>query len=149
MQLPIGPMLPTVTLMAVGAVMYLLREIPIRLLHAIGWASTVTLTVNNDDPCFDWINEWLATHAYAKKARMLKVESGRESSDHWTVSPGYGTHWFWDGGLVIITRSAMESKTVSWRRQESFIIRDAGRCVTKPRKTPSKPSGRPSWTGKG
>jgi hypothetical protein len=51
--------------------MYLLREIPMRLMHAIGWASTVTLTVNNDDPCFDWINEWLATHAYAKRARML------------------------------------------------------------------------------
>lgn len=127
-------MLPTVTLMAVGAAMYLLREIPMRLLHAIGWAATVTLTVNNDDPCFDWINEWLATHAYAKRARTLKVETGRESNDHWTVSPGYGTHWFWDRGLVIITRNVVESKSVSWRRQESFVIRTIGRTQGQIRK---------------
>jgi len=134
MQLPIGPMLPTVTLMAVGAAMYLLREIPMRLMHAIGWASTVTLTVNNDDPCFDWLNEWLATHSYAKRARTLKVETGRDSNDHWTVSPGYGTHWFWDKGLVIITRSVTESKAVSWKRPESFIVRTIGRTQGQIRK---------------
>jgi chaperone BCS1 len=118
---------PTIALMSVGALMYLLRAIPTQLLSALGWYATVTLTVNNDDPCFDWINEWLATHAYAKRARMLKVESGRESSEHWTVSPGYGTHWFWDHGLVFITRSAVENKSITWRRQESFIIRTIGR----------------------
>lgn len=132
---PLVQLAPTLTVMVVGGLMYLLRSIPTSILNTLGWYATVTLTVNNDDPCFDWINEWLAAHSYAKRARKLKVESGREPDAAWTISPGYGTHWFWDNGLVIVTRTAIESKTsISWQRQESFTIRTLGRSQEKVRR---------------
>lgn len=90
-----------------GAVAYQLRNVP----HMISVATlrfmTVELTVNSTDPAFDWVDRWLASQSYAKRAKMLTLRSHSEQddsdqyrplprqSDSWTLSPGPGLHIFW------------------------------------------------------
>ncbi len=92
------------TLMVTGAVLYALRSIPVYLYRAIVWSATVRLTVTGDDEVYDWLNEWLGQHPYALRARTLKLSTGRSGNDRWSLAPGFGTHVFWDNGLVILSR---------------------------------------------
>lgn len=91
-------------LMVTGAVLWLLRSLPIQAFRLAIWGLTVRLSVTGDDEVFDHVSEWLAAHTYATKARTLKLSMGRSGSDRWSLAPGFGTHVFWDGGLVILSR---------------------------------------------
>lgn len=117
-------------LMASGAVLYLLREVPMRILDLLIWSLSVRLSVSGDDEVFDWINEWLAEHSYTKRARTLKLSTGRGAQGGWALAPGYGRHVFWDGGrLVVIDRSIDDkvSSGYSIRPKERIEIRMVGR----------------------
>jgi len=91
-------------LMVTGAGLYALRQIPVYLWRTFVWSATVRLTITGDDEAFDHVSEWLAGHAYARRARTLKLSTGRSGNDRWSLAPGFGTHVFWDNGLVILAR---------------------------------------------
>ena len=116
--------------MVTGAVLYALRSIPVYLYRAFVWSATVRLTVTGDDEVFDWVSEWLAQHPYALRARTLKLATGRTGTDRWSLAPGFGTHFFWDNGLVILSRSFDDKATPSgWqiRPRERMSITVLGR----------------------
>lgn len=117
-------------LMASGAVLYLLREVPMQIWSLLIWSLSVRLSVSGDDEVFDWINEWLAEHSYTKRARTLKLSTARGAQAGWTLAPGYGRHLFWDGGLVMIDRSIDDKVSgggYSIRPKERIDIRMLGR----------------------
>lgn len=116
-------------LMLTGAALYVLRSIPVHAWWLIVRNVTVSLTVSGDDEVFDWVEEWLAAHGFAKNARTLKLTTGRASDGAWTLSPGYGKHVFWDGGLVVVQREVDEKVTTGYssRPRERIKIRMVGR----------------------
>ena len=117
------------TLMVTGAALYALRQIPVYLYRAIVWAATVRLTITGDDEVFDFVSEWLASHSYATRARTLKLSTGRSGTDRWSLAPGFGTHVFWENGIVILNRSFDEKAGTGWqiRPKERMSITVLGR----------------------
>jgi chaperone BCS1 len=116
-------------LMLTGAMLYLLREVPRQIIDLLYWSMTVRLSVGGDDEVFDWVNEWLSEHRYSKKARTLKLSTGRQATGGWALAPGYGKHVFWDAGLVIVERSVNEKAggAYSIRPRERITITILGR----------------------
>lgn len=91
-----------------GAVAYQLRNIPRLVVSGTLRFLTVELTITSTDPAFECIDGWLAHQPYAKRAKMLTLQSHRTSEDvimgmrsepnadsHWSLSPGPGLHMFW------------------------------------------------------
>lgn len=112
---------------ATGSVFYLLRAVPLALASALARTVCVRLVVTSDDEVYDWLNDWLGTHAYSTRASRLKLSTARGDAADWTLTPGYGTHVFWDGGLVVLTRELDESKASQYRARERFIVTTVGR----------------------
>lgn len=114
--------------MLMGSVLYVLRAAPVKLAHWLYDALTVTLVVNSDDGVFDWVNEWLSRHEYAKRARRLKLTTGRASVDEWTLAPGFGLHLIWERGPVLLERTVNDKQpTSAYRINETFRITTLGR----------------------
>jgi chaperone BCS1 len=114
--------------MLMGSALYALRTAPVKLGHWLYDALTVTLVINSDDGVFDWVNEWLSRHEYAKRARRLKLTTGRSSSDEWTLAPGFGMHLLWDRGPVLLERLVNDKQpTSAYRINETFKITTFGR----------------------
>lgn len=113
---------------ATGSVFYLLRAIPMAVLGWLKRAVCVRLVVTSDDEVFDWINEWLSAHPYSLRARLLKLTAMRSDGSEWALAPGYGTHLFWDDGIVILTREVDERQgRDAWRQRERFVVTTVGR----------------------
>jgi chaperone BCS1 len=113
--------------MLMGSLLYVLRAWPMQVFWLIYRALTVRLTIQSDDSVFDWINDWLADHGYAKKARVLKLGSRRGDDEEWTMAPGFGWHFFWDNGPVLVTRSIQDKQGAGYRLRETFQITTFGR----------------------
>lgn len=116
--------------------LYSLRSIPGRAWRLFLLQGTSEMVVYNDDEAFDWLNEWLACHAYAKRARRLKLstfgaEGGAPVSvgderNHWTLAPGPGQHvFFHKGKLLWLTRERGEASESGGGRKprETLVIR--------------------------
>lgn len=113
--------------MLTGSVLYLCKAVPRKLGSLFIKQCTISLTVQNSDDAFNWLNEWLSTIKYAKKSRILKLFNMRSDFMQWGFSPGYGTHIFWHKTLVILTRIDESDKSMSYTRKEKFEIRILGR----------------------
>jgi predicted ATPase len=68
------------TLMAVGSAVAMLRNLPARLAAFIERRLSISLDIPDRDPAFRWIQAWLATHPYAKRARDLSLTTTWERS---------------------------------------------------------------------
>lgn len=114
-----------------GAALYLVREVPLKIIELLIRNFSISLSVSGEDDIFDWINQWLAAHSYSRKARTLKLSTARGAHTEWTLAPGYGRHMFWDGGLVIVDREADKDTSgggaFSNRPKERLKIRVLGR----------------------
>lgn len=115
--------------MAMGWVMWALRTVPMKIAHWAFEALTVTIVVSSDDGVFDWVNEWLSRHDYARSARRLKLSTGRANAEEWTLAPGFGLHLLWDRGPVLIERRSEDKPAggFSTKARESFEITTLGR----------------------
>ena len=105
-------------LMVGGALLAYCREVPAR---AWAWCKQkmiIEIDVLDRDPAFEWIEQWLAQHTYAKeRARSLTVKTmpvdykqresqpGADTRPRILFTPAPGSHWlFYRGRLVILHR---------------------------------------------
>jgi chaperone BCS1 len=87
-------------LMATGAAMGLLRDIPKTLYSWLKHRFTVSLTILDTDPLFEWTKLWLDSLPYSQRARSLSCSLYRDTDDNFTTdsravfAPSYGNHFF-------------------------------------------------------
>lgn len=103
-----------------GGLLYVLRDVPVKIGHAFLYCFTREITVRNDNVAFDWIERWLAKSSYASSpwCRILKLSSepseSIEHNDYETrVSPGYGYHLMWRGGYPLIVDHWRDSDKIA------------------------------------
>lgn len=108
---------------AMGAIMAYLREIPQQIWAAIVRQTTITVTVKDDDPAFDWVKEWILQQNFMKKVRRVDLDStikGRLLS----LLPAPGSHLFWRNRRpfwIHFTRS--EDKKGAWEAKRAETLR--------------------------
>ena len=109
--------------MLMGSIMYMLKATPKKIWEWLFRAFTVKLTVTNDDEVFSWINEWLGAHTYARKARTLRITPKPGDDRQWTIAPGVGNHYLWDGGPIVVNREIdKENSGKRSKDRETFTI---------------------------
>ena len=90
-----------------GAAMGLLRDIPKNLYGWLKHRFTVSLTILDTDPLFEWTKLWLDSLPYSQRARSLSCSLHRESDEDFSTdsravfAPSYGNHFFRHGKLFI------------------------------------------------
>ncbi len=108
--------------MIMGSIMYGLKAAPQKVSELLFRTFTVKLTITSGDEVFVWVNEWLSTHIYAKKARSLRVTTKPDDESQWTIAPGLGTHYFWDKGPIVVTRVMEEKQPADKKIRETITI---------------------------
>jgi mitochondrial chaperone BCS1 len=120
-------------LMITGAVMALLRDIPKTLYGWLKHRFTVSLTILDTDPLFEWTKLWLDSLPYSKRARNLSCSLYRESDEDFSTdsravfAPAYGSHFFRHGKrFVWLERGKPEQPTagnvVSHKAPETITL---------------------------
>lgn len=105
----------------------LLRDLP---QAAWAWflkATTMTLTIKDDDAAFVWVKEWLAEQAFVGRSRRVDLDTSLR--EDWALLPAPGSHWFWRGWRpfeISLWRSE-ETRSRYGRRSESLRFRTVGR----------------------
>lgn len=107
--------------MVMGSVIYALKATPVKLWEILFRNFTVKLTVTSGDEVFVWVNEWLGEHTYAKRARSLRITPKPGDEGQWTISPGLGNHYLWDGGPIAVSRSIEEKSSGSLAKPRETI----------------------------
>lgn len=104
--------------MATGALMGLLRKLPDAIYGWIKHRFSVSITIMEIDPLFEWTKIWLDTLPYSRRARNISCSLHRDpdqefSTDSRTVfAPAYGSHFFRHGKrLIWLSRSKSENQT--------------------------------------
>ena len=93
--------------MVTGALMAMLRQAPQKLLAWIKRRITVTVTILDRDPLFEWSKLWLDSLPYAKRTRTLLCSLHPESDEEFSsmsrtiFTPGYGQHFFLHRGRFV------------------------------------------------
>jgi len=116
-------------------VFYALRSVPDRIIAALQWRFTSTVTVFNDDPLFDRVNLWLSKTPYAQTARRMHVVTASDknksrlpdyNNDKVTTVlcvPGFGRHFIWyEGWPFTIERKTPEGQEHAQKRREDIRI---------------------------
>ena len=81
--------------------MYLLRNIPVKIWSLLKRRFVTTMTVNSDSTAFHWIEDWLLQQKCYNEARRLKISLEPKSWTRLVLTPGYGTHLFWNKGSLL------------------------------------------------
>jgi chaperone BCS1 len=115
------------SLMAVGVLMALLRNLPGTLWRWLVHVSTISVEIPDRDPAFRWVQGWITAQKDAARARSLSVTttwadpdpdptlhtdpeyrytSGRLSAAQFVLSPAPGTHIMTYRGRVLLVKRA-------------------------------------------
>src|SRR5262249_31047235 len=115
------------SLMAVGVLMALLRNLPGTLWSWLVHWLTISLEIPDRDPAFRWVQSWIVAQKQAARARSLSVTttwadpdpdptlhtdpeyrytSGRVSAAQFVLSPAPGTHIMTYRGRVLLMQRA-------------------------------------------
>lgn len=102
-------------LMATGAAMGLLRQVPATFYAWVKRRFSVSLTIIDSDPLFEWTKLWLDSLPYSKRARNISCSLHREADEDFSTdsraifAPAYGSHFFRHGRkLIWLDRSKPE-----------------------------------------
>ncbi len=113
-------------LMLTGAVMGLLRQLPSQFYGKVKDYFTITLTISEIDPLFEWTKIWLDSLPYAKKARNISCSLERDSEQEFNpnsrtlFTPAIGSHFFrHNGRLIWLDRSKPEAASPAGGRAGS------------------------------
>lgn len=117
-------------LVLMGGIMTQLKEVPKSIWELFVRQTTVTVTVKDDDPAFDWVKEWMLKQPFIKTIRRVDLDSSIKG-EILSLIPAPGEHLFWRDSRpfwVHFIRSD-EAKGQGWgaRRAESFLFRTPGR----------------------
>lgn len=94
-------------LMVTGAVMALLRQVPEKVYHWLRQNLTMSVTIMDKDPLFEWTKLWLDSIPYAKDARRITCSLHREAGEDFSsesrvlFTPARGHHFFRHNGRFI------------------------------------------------
>jgi len=129
----------------IGSAIALCRQLPSRIFAWLKRRLIVTVDVSNDDPIFEWLSLWLASHPYSRRARCLTAKSRRDDFgriDNENVdrlpdvvfTPAPGNHFFvYERRFVWLSRERKDalgdkgSDFFSRLHRETFQIRVLGR----------------------
>ncbi len=119
--------------MVLGALLYLLRALPAHLGNLLAWQFTTSLVIYSEDSAFERVNTWLAHQEQVKKSRHLNMASFEryDGQDPLLVlTIGTGTHLlYYKRWPILVSRIQVDTKSVSWRRQEIIRIVTLGRSA--------------------
>lgn len=112
----------------VASLLYLLKDIPLKLFELLEWRFVSMVTIHNDDHAFEHVSEWLASLGYAKRARKMRlttsyVEEGQESR---LITPGVGYHLVWHDGRPFLIERVEREKEGSFFLRETYHIKCLG-----------------------
>ncbi|MBC8437153.1 AAA family ATPase [bacterium] len=113
-----------------GSLTYLARYIPSRSLEIFQKHVTTRIHFNSTQLSFHLILEYFAKEGLSDSSRSIKVGNGMWGEDRkQTKEIGYGTHWFWFGGIPIKIDLTQEdgSSASSTRIKEFMTITKFGR----------------------
>lgn len=94
-------------LMLTGAVMATLRQLPAQ---CYGWLRrqfTVSVSITDRDPLFEWTRLWLDSLPYSRRARNVTCSLYWEADEEFSAdskllfAPAHGNHFFRHGGRLI------------------------------------------------
>jgi len=94
-------------LMVTGAIMALLRQIPTQFYNWLKQRLSVTVTIIDRDPLFEWTKTWLDSLPYARRARNVNCSLYRDAEENFSAdsrilfAPAYGSHFFRHNGRFI------------------------------------------------
>lgn len=115
-------------LMVSGAAMALLRQVPVRMYDWVKHRTTVSVTITDADPLFEWTKIWLDALPYAKTARNLRCSLSQNDDDGITenskimFTPSYGEHFFkYKGKYIWLHRGKEEAKAGGDRKTPETI----------------------------
>jgi chaperone BCS1 len=129
----------------VGSLIAVSRQLPAKFLAWLKRRLIVTVDVTNDDPIFEWLSLWLASHPYSRRARCLTAQSRRDDRGHVdkdnpddlpdvVFTPAPGNHFFiYERRLVWLSRERKDAQSdkqeelFSRRQRETYQIRVLGR----------------------
>lgn len=81
-------------LMAVGAVVAVLKGLPKKIYDAVYHQITVSLTISDDSYAMEWFKSWYITHPHSKRNRQMDVHAPHhDSAPSLILAPG--SHWVW------------------------------------------------------
>ncbi|MDH5410030.1 MAG: AAA family ATPase [Alphaproteobacteria bacterium] len=125
-----------ITASSIGTALYLARALPETLWGMALRYGSVSLEVDNTDPGFDWIKNWLARHPYVRRSRKLRL-SGRQyridadqsgESEAWDLVPGEGRHVFLHKGRPVMLNYWIDEENSKGRfLRQHFHLRTVGR----------------------
>lgn len=123
---------------ATGALLYGLRQVPIKLGLALREAFSVTLTIDSDDASYAHVSVWLAQHRAARRARRLMMaESYDYQQGRWSlqITLGAGWHLVMEAGRpLLVHRHVQEAdslgKALGGGRQQRLTLITLGRDQT-------------------
>ena len=115
------------TLMVIGSAAALLRRIPSQIRAFLERRVSIWVDIPDRDPAFRWVQNWLAAHPYANRARNLSLTttwisnepdptvdsnpysqhaSGPASQARFMLTPGPGVHiMFYRGRILVVHRA--------------------------------------------
>ena len=121
------------TLMAVGALMALLRNLPTTLWGVLVHWCTISVEIPDRDPAFRWVQSWIVEQKHARRARSLSLTttwadpdpdptietnpeyasstSGKVSAARFVLSPAPGMHIMKYRGRLLLLRRARRDLT--------------------------------------
>ncbi len=139
------------SLMVVGSAAALLRHLPAQAWSFLQRRFSITIEIPDRDPAFRWLQVWLASQPYARRARDLSLattwvpvdadsetavvfdpdEAGAKngaSRVKFLLSPAPGTHWMiYQNRLVVLNRSRRDLQNGNSRTfQETLSLQVVG-----------------------
>lgn len=129
----------------IGSLIALCRQLPAKIVAWLKRRVVVAVDVSNDDPIFEWLSLWLASHPYSKRARCLTAKSRRDNNGRIDTgstdglpdvvfTPAPGNHFFiYKHRLVWLSRDRQDvngdkaENFFSRLHRETFQIRVLGR----------------------
>lgn len=139
------------SLMVVGSAAALLRHLPAQVWSFLQRRFSITIEIPDRDPAFRWLQVWLASQPYARRARDLSLattwvpvdadsetavvfdpdEAGAKngaSRVKFLLSPAPGTHWMiYQNRLVVLNRSRRDLQNGNSRTfQETLSLQVVG-----------------------
>lgn len=94
-------------LMLTGAIMALLRRVPQAIYEWAKRRFSVSLTILDTDPLFEWAKLWLDSLPYSRRTRRIACSLYREADEEFSTesralfAPAYGSHFFRHGKKLI------------------------------------------------
>lgn len=132
MQLDVTQLLLTsITLAASGAILFLVKDVPKRILLFIKTQITTTVYLSSTSQSFYFTLKFLENHYKKKNFRTFKLSNGKYGQDETILSIGYGNHFIRYACEIFHIKLERQESGQSAYDKETITITRLGRNKTK------------------